>query len=157
MKYINIVLYNNNVLKGENFIIRLWHHKLIPFLPKKQLVSQWREYLVVIASEYRSLLIKHVDGNPKSHLVAYGNILLEELSKRNVKLKPGPYQKYLNFIGNDTYEEVKEIFPNHDTDRHLIQCFYNLQEKYDCGQKGFSKEEYERLYNFVSNEVGRIL
>jgi len=106
--------------------MRLWHHKLITFLPKKQLVSQWREYLVVIGSHYSSLLIKHVDGNPKSHLVAYGKLLISELKKNKVRLKPGPYQKYLDFIGDDNYEEVKNIFPNHDTDRHLIQCFYNL-------------------------------
>lgn len=44
-------------------------------------------------------------------------------------------------------------FPKHHTDRYLLQCFYNLQEKYDRGQKDFDKDIYDRLEEFVKNEI----
>lgn len=135
--------------------MRLWHYKLLKYLPKKQLVSQWRELIVAMDSDYRSILIKHVDTNPKSHLKAYADLLIEELKNRGIRLKTDPYNKYLKFAS--TIKEgcsIKEIFPDHDNDRYLRQCFYNLQEKYDGGQKDFTKEVYDKLYTFVNEEIG---
>lgn len=44
----------------------------------------------------------------------------------------------------NTYHKVFECWHN---ERYLLQCFYNLQEKYDCG--GMSKIEYDFLYNGI--------
>ena len=43
-------------------------------------------------------------------------------------------------------------FPYHHTDRYLLQCFCNLQEKYDRGQKDFTEEQYLKLENFMKGK-----
>ena len=40
--------------------MRLWHYKLIPYLPKKQLVSQWRECIAIMGM-YRAPYLKGKD------------------------------------------------------------------------------------------------
>lgn len=54
----------------------------------------------------------------------------------------------MDFIFNN-----KLVFKNHHTDRYLKQCFYNLQEKYDRGQKDFSEEDYLVLCKFMRNQI----
>ena len=34
---------NFKKIKRENNIMRLWHYKLLKFLPKSQFLAQWRE------------------------------------------------------------------------------------------------------------------
>ena len=54
------------------------------------------------------------------------------------------------FIANLFKRE--QIFVKHHTDRYLMQCFYNLQEKYDRGQKDFDRETYEKLLKFICEQ-----
>ena len=49
----------------------------------------------------------------------------------------------------ESYCRVSQPFKYHHNDRYLLQCFYNLQEKYDRGQKDFDKETYLKLENFI--------
>ena len=88
------------------------------------------------------------------------------MNYRNIKIK-----KWENFdlyfceteIGNESSQRwnVYENFMNYQeekfnklkykehNDRYLLQCFYNLQEKYDRGQKDYSQEEYQKLERFM--------
>ena len=40
------------------------------------------------------------------------------------------------------------LFEGWHNERYLKQCYYNLQEKYDCG--GISKEEWMKVYKYVN-------
>ena len=75
--------------------------------------------------------------------------------KRGIKVD---YTKADAFFISENYTKLKDVnvrgivrcYRNHHNDRYLLQCFYNLQEKYDRGQQDFSKECYEKLQDFVT-------
>ena len=140
--------------------MRIWHYKLIPYLPKSQLLAQWRELNSIFKKQDKHILINYIyeyENNKSDDLFDYTCIVINKMRKRKIKIKSYDnifnYFEYSNaFIESYIYdfEGVSyELFKNHHTDRYLIQCFYNLQEKYDRGQKDFSKEIYDRLEEFV--------
>ena len=151
--------------------MRLWHYKLIPFLPDSQLVAQWRELNSIFKKQDKHILINYVYEYPKEDLLAYTYKVIHEMVSRNMSIKS--LKNSNKYFGNNGCEEYinrykylkqdfenpiirvdyREPFSKHHTDRYLLQCFYNLQEKYDRGQKDFSKEQYKRLEEFVKNEV----
>ena len=69
--------------------------------------------------------------------------------KRGIKIKN--WDNFYNYFDKPTseYLEVNDPFPNHHNNRYLLQCFYNLQEKYDRGQKDFTPEIMDKLLNFI--------
>ena len=135
--------------------MRLWHYKLIPFLPDLQLIAQWRELNSIFKKQDKHILINYVYEYEKRHLFAYTQMVLAELANRGVVVRSFGYLgNYFNCSAISLTDfATKKPFPNHHTDRYLLQCFYNLQEKYDRGQKGFDKERYEKLREFIRNET----
>lgn len=131
--------------------MRLWHYKLIPYLPKSQLLAQWRELNSIFKKRDKHILINYVYEYQNIDLYVYSCIIIEEMQKRNYKIKT--FENMKNFFDikiNLDYFKGYKPFKNHHTDRYLLQCFYNLQEKYDRGQKDFSKEQYDKLFDFVN-------
>ena len=130
--------------------MRLWHKDLIKVLPRQQLLSQWRE-CCCIAKLIRDkgtpnhLLVNKILDYPISHFHYYANLVAEEMEKRGYKCNYSRFDKYLHLESNDcTFDK---LFNGWHNVRYLKQCFYNLQEKYDCG--GISVEEWlqvEREY-----------
>ena len=151
--------------------MRLWHYKLIPFLPDSQLIAQWRELNSIFKKQDKHILINYVYEYPKEDLLAYTYKVIHEMLARNMSVKSlENSNKYFGHNGCEEYisqykylkqdfenpiitVNYHEPFPNHHTNRYLLQCFYNLQEKYDRGQKDFSQEQYEKLYDFVNAEL----
>lgn len=137
--------------------MRLWHYKLIPFLPKSQLVAQWRELNSIFKKQDRHILINYVYEYPKHDLYVYSFMVMKEMIDRHYKIKS--LDNFYNYFDLSPFVFLLEIkkgetpFKNHHTDRYLLQCFYNLQEKCDRGQKDFSWLEYSRLEAFVKNEI----
>ncbi len=132
--------------------MRLWHYKVIPYLPKSQLLSQWRELNSVYKKEDNHILINYIYYYNKEYLLNYSNLVIKEMTKRGYKINK--WENYINYFGakDDEFFDEKLIFNEHD-ERYLTQCFYNLQEKYDRGQKDFSSQEYLRLeYMFFSKK-----
>lgn len=133
--------------------IRLWHYKLFPYLPNKQIVSQWRELCLIFNKGNRFIIINYVYEYPKEDLYKYTLLLLDELNKRKINIKQWKY--FNNYFNDLLYNNIKmdsNIFINHQTPRYLFQCFVNLQEKYERGQKDFSKHLYENLCEFIYDE-----
>ena len=138
--------------------MRLWHYKLIKFIPKSQLLAQWRELNSIFKKKDNHILINYAYEYPDENLVAYANIVLEEMDKRHIRVRS--FDNYINLVCVTEPRSVDALmgcnpFKKHHDDRYLLQCFFNLQEKYDRGQKDFSKEEYERLESFVMKEATR--
>lgn len=89
---------------------------------------------------------------PINDLYNYTALVVEEMMNRGFKVNTKVVDDYfITFKPKELYHLIKHPFKNHHTDRYLLQCFYNLQEKYDRGQKDFTKEIYVRLYNFIRN------
>lgn len=128
--------------------MRLWHYELIPFLPNSQLIAQWRELNSIFKKQDNHILINYVYEYPKEHLWHYSLMVAKEMLKRGINIKVWDnYETYFKNIDQKVF--VDNPFPNHHNDRYLNQCFYNLQEKFDRGQKDFSIERYERLCFFI--------
>ena len=126
--------------------MRLWHYKLIPYLPTSQLTAQWKELNSIYKNQPRHLLINYVYDYSKDHLYSYSKLVINELKRRNIKIRSfDNFEEY--FARNKVYIDNLMPFHNHHTARYLRQCFYNLQEKYDRGQKDFSSSRFEALKN----------
>ena len=134
--------------------MRLWHYKLIPVLPNKMLVSQWRE-CIAVKRQWRKETLKHrlvsyvIDYN-KAIFYEYTLKVRDEMIKRNIKFK----DKYIDEIWRYCFPKGYAIaglenYPEHN-DRYLAQCYFNLQEKYDRGI--ISQQEWQKIDDLI-NEV----
>lgn len=128
--------------------MRLWHYKLIPYLPKEMLVSQWRE-VIAIKRQWEKGTLKHrlvsyVMKHPRHWFLGYVNMVCTELHKRNIKYN----QKYLEEIEDFCVFLVEPpINYSEHNDRYLRQCYYNLQEKADRGI--VSEEDWENIHKNI--------
>ena len=137
--------------------MRLWHYKLIPVLPRKQLVAQWRECCAIASNIANNgtpnhVLVNKVLDYPQVHFTSYINRILKEMERRSYKVSEASYSKLKNNMEkgfeyfNNYNVEVFRLFPEWHSERYLTQCYYNLQEKYDCGM--INKEEWEKVFKF---------
>ena len=136
--------------------MRLWHVDLLPVLPRKQLVSQWRECCAIAGS-----IAKH--GTPNHPLVnkvlssrgdfiAYTWTVLAEMKKRGYKVSNQAREAFDKNVdaGRSYFETCAthfNLFPNWFNHRYLMQCYYNLQEKFDCGM--ITPQEWEKIQAYV--------
>lgn len=132
--------------------MRLWHYKLIPYLPKSQLLAQWRELNSIFKKQDKHILINYVYEYPKNDLKTYACIVIEEMKRRGFKINSRA--NFEAYFGEELLPAPIDgkLFKNHHNFRYLQQCFYNLEEKYDRGQADFSQEQYEALNEFVTKE-----
>lgn len=138
--------------------MRLWHYELIPFLPKSQLLAQWRELNSIFVKQDKHILINYVYEYSREHLFLYSIKVINEMHRRKINIKT--YEPFHVYFGIDKRENlnfkgINTPFPKHHNERYLVQCFYNLQEKFDRGQKDFSKSEYDELKNFVGSAINK--
>lgn len=131
--------------------MRLWHYKLIPYLPKSQLLAQWRELNSIFKKEDKHILINYIYEYPKEDLCLYADAVIWEIRRRGYKIRS--MDNYNKYFPLPLSPEVETPFKNHHNHRYLLQCFFNLQEKYDRGQKDFSTELYQTLLRFIKLEI----
>ena len=137
--------------------MRLWHKNLIKVLPKQQFLGQIRE-LTAICKDIQTkgktnhILINKIMEYDLSHLYTYCLLVLENAKQRKINIKEQTLNKWWNTFNLEQRKivDIIELFGNWHNDRYLIQCFYNLQEKADCGgitEKEFNliKEEFKRI------------
>lgn len=130
--------------------MRLWHYKLIKYLPNKMLVSQWRE-CIAIKRQWEKDTLKHrlvsyVKKYEKGYFLNYVEIVVSELNNRNIKYN----KKYLeeiklfcDFISHNIYVE--------HNNRYLRQCYFNLEEKYDRGI--INNDEFIKIKQIVNKSI----
>ena len=132
--------------------MRLWHYKLIPLLPNKMLVSQWRE-CIAIKRQWEKGTLKHrlvsyVMDYDKSYFSNYIVKVANEMDKRNIKFKENLLDELLEFSSN-IYSIFDLDYPEHN-DRYLNQCIFNLQEKFD--RKIITEDEWLKIRKLF-NEI----
>ena len=126
--------------------MRLWHKTLIPVLPRKQLLGQWRECCCIAKNITENgtpnhILVNKIIDYPESHFNVYTIAVYDEMIKRGYKCDFNKFRQW--WINRNRDWEISEIFPNWHNERYLKQCFFNLQEKYDCGS--ITEEEWELI------------
>jgi len=133
---------------------------MIPVLPKPQLLAQWREAQLIINGELEDkpvhhILIDYIYSCPKKDLAIYTYIVLQEMRNRNWKIGNETFDRFESYyksVGFEAYDlsgisenNFSSTFLKYQNNRYFMQCFYNLQEKYDRGQEGFYAEDYNNL------------
>lgn len=129
--------------------MRLWHYKLIPYLPDKQLRGQWREcHLIAKGLKEGTLnhcIVNRVKKYPIAHFLRYCEFVAAEMQRRGYK--GGWFDILRMFESEDRIGAIKvqndELFAGWHNLRYLIQCYFNLEEKYDCG--AISEEEFMKV------------
>ena len=123
--------------------MRLWHKDLVPFLPREQLLGQWRECCAIAKSIAKigtpnHILVNRIMDYPINHFYNYSLIVVDEFSFRGYRINEDAWSEfvyYLNSVDPDYFKPCtdEDIFYNWHNDKYLIQCITNLEEKYDCG------------------------
>jgi len=137
--------------------MRLWHKDLIPVLPQKQLVAQWRELLAIKGAIDKNgtpnhRLVNKVLDYSLLHFKAYTQLVYEEMIRRGYQPSEIKYNSVMNwyspYFPKWHMSMLVYIYDLWHNDRYLRQCYYNLQEKYDCGI--VSDEEWKLIEEVVS-------
>ena len=135
--------------------MRLWDWRLIPYLPNKQLHGQWSELNFIFKNKPNHILINYVYGYDKEELYLYSFKVESEMMKRRIHFKYSEYYyAYFSELENKgLYRRIMcgyEPFIAHHNKKYLLICFMNLYEKYLRGQKDFTEECFNKLYNYVN-------
>ena len=114
--------------------MRLWHYKILPVLPAKQLVSQHRECCAMRGKGWgkKHATVNYVWKYSLSELYYFHMQVIKEMEKRNYKVeqkwKTSSYRgKELGFSG-PLISNKYFIYPEHDS-KYLKECIDNLKGK----------------------------
>ena len=126
--------------------MRLWHKELLQVLPRQQLLGQWRECCAIAKAIAENgttnhILVNKIMDYPIDHFWAYVELVCMEMESRGYRCDFGKIEKYKP--KETDVVSVERLFSGWHNNRYLRQCFYNLQEKYDCG--GIPCEEYNAI------------
>ena len=132
--------------------MRLWHKELIPYLPRQQLLGQWRECCAIKRNIEKNgtpnhVLVNKVMQYPPEHFNGYAYLVYNEITDRGYSATWERFAEEPLILA-----EERELFDGWHNDRYLRQCLYNLQEKADCG--AIPVEEWERI-TYVWPEMGK--
>lgn len=130
--------------------MRLWHHDLLPYLPRSQLLAQWRELNSIYAKEDQHVLINYIYEYPKEDLYAYSLLVIAQMQARGFQIRA--WDKYEAYFAAYRTLKVSSLprqpFIKHHDGAYLNVCFFNLYEKFVCGQKDYPVELFESLKKF---------
>lgn len=137
--------------------MRLWHKDLIPALPREQLVAQWRECSAIAGAILKNgppnhILVNKVLDYSIDQFITYSILVRAEMTRRGYKTMQSVEDKIVSL--NPDFNRIPQaiMFEGWHNDRYFIQCYYNLQEKYDCG--GISPEDWEKIYQLGEEIYG---
>lgn len=151
--------------------MRLWHKSLIPVLPTMQLLGQHRECAAMRGNGWgrNHRTVNYVWKYRFEYLVQYHHLVMKELEKRvtvkgshyHIKKEWWSYQYrgrhrpnmpewgYLKGSEIDTWEKVKEGYPEHDW-LYLIECMKNIKEKIEkAPPEKYPSEEVKRFKEYM--------
>lgn len=145
--------------------MRLWHYRLLPYLPDAQLKGQLRE-LVAIMHDWRDkgktnhLLINRVMEYPKSELLLYFFHYYLAYSRRFEKLtKESVSLEFMLFADDGPVpDDIAPAYVGWHDKQYLRVCMANLYEKhaYGIGNSRITDEEWQRLtdgYRIITGEA----
>ena len=129
--------------------MRLWHTKLIPVLPREQLIAQWRELSSIAGSIQKNgtpnhLLVNFVLNYPYNHFISYAYYVREEMTRRGYRTMESVWKKIAD-LKPEGYIilPIDKVYFNKMNQEYLLICYYNLYEKYMCG--GISQEDFNKI------------
>lgn len=132
--------------------MRCWHYKLLPYLPRLQLVSQWRECCCIAKSIAEKgtpnhILVNKIMDYSLNHFVAYTVRVIAEMQRRKYKVVSEKFWGWMaaaDFV-HPMYICADSLYDGWHDDIYLRECLYNLEEKFRAG--GIPAEEWQIIYN----------
>ena len=112
--------------------MRLWHYKLIPHLPRQQLLGQHRECCALRGNAWgkKHSTVDYVFTHPYSYLVQYHWKVMDEMETRGYR--PDPKWRNLRYAGKNRPAVMaafwRGTYLEHD-DAYLQECLDNLRRK----------------------------
>lgn len=141
--------------------MRLWHKDLIDVLPRQQLLGQWCELCAIMRNIDAKgapghILVNRVMDYPPEHLYSYFALVVDEMTRRGYRCNTSKFTTPHHRVYGLNRKNIpkREIFQGWHNGRYLLQCYYNLQEKHDCG--GITDEEWQRVEDRCREVLGRI-
>ncbi|UOO90724.1 pyrimidine dimer DNA glycosylase/endonuclease V [Vitreoscilla massiliensis] len=128
--------------------MRLWHYDLLRFLPRGQLLAQWRELNSIFAKQDQHVLINYVYAYDKKHLYVYSRAVMQEMQQRGYRIRSFDKMNAY-FDGADLEDLPEQVFPEHHNHEYVLICYYNLYEKFLRGQQDYSAEQFALLKHYV--------
>ena len=137
--------------------MRLWHWKLIPVLPRQQLLGQWRECCLIAKNIEEQgtpnhILVDPIIDYPSEEFILYTKRVASEMEKRGYHVSQNSFVKYLSGEGELRWRSTISsdgcpLFDGWHTNEYLKQCYYNLEEKHDRG--GITDEEWRKIEEYI--------
>lgn len=135
--------------------MRLWHIDIIPYLPRSQLIAQWRELNSIFKKQDKHILINYIYGYHKAYLFTYTQKVLSEMKYRDIKIHSK--ENYTNYFSGisllPNYDNFVNLRYNEHNDEYLTICYYNLKEKYLRGQKDFTDDVWQELDDYYKRRI----
>ena len=143
--------------------MRLWHWRMISFLPDAQLLGQWRECCAVAQkwadNELNHALVNPVMNYPVEDFIEYCFLVKQSMHARGwntteyaeIKLKDNLYRIFQrdDQCGENDFVSIRgtidqmmagqknpwgrDIFNKWHNEEYYNICWFNLEEKYLCG------------------------
>lgn len=116
--------------------MRLWHEKIIPSLPRQQLLGQHRECCALRGNGWQKnhSTVNYVFNYSPYKLFQYHQLIMEEMHFRGYNpsdvWKEPRYRglKCQNYHSLATVPLTQPIYPEHNA-QYLAECLDNLREK----------------------------
>lgn len=129
--------------------MRLWHKDFIKYLPREQLVAQWRELSAIAGNILTKdtpnhILVNKIMNYSFDHFISYAYYVRHEMNRRKYRTMDSVWNKICS-VANHNFKllAVDETYPDWHNIRYLKRCYHNLEEKYDCC--GIAKEDFEKI------------
>ena len=140
--------------------MRLWHVDLIPVLPSEQLIGQWRELHAIRAyidknGKLVHPLVRKVLDYSILDFKVYTIKVYEELKSRGYKLNREKLNSILcwssPYFPKPPVVQDPSVYSAWHNLKYLKQCYYNLEEKHDCGM--INNYEWDRLVRYYQELI----
>lgn len=139
--------------------MRLWHKDLIKYLPRQQLLSQWRECCciarnIAINGTPNHILVNKIMDYTMDDFWNYTRLVTEEMRRRGYKVDVDKFTKHYYKFGRPLPALNNNPFVGWHNDRYLRQCLYNLQEKFD--NNGVPADEWNKICKWYNTQCGSV-
>lgn len=145
--------------------MRLWHYQLLPYLPKAQLTSQWRECVCVAKNIHDSgtpnhILVNRIMQYELSDFNDYCNHVLVAMMERNMHITGSSIDKLYRYTGfmADSEAVHRDVFIGWHDMGYLKVCMVNLWEKYYYadGKSSLTHEDWVLLASGYEKIAGKM-
>ena len=136
--------------------MRLWHKDLICFLPREQIIAQWRELSAIAGAIQKKgtpnhILVNFVLDYDYDNFISYAAEVREEMTRRGYRTMERVWEKITSLKPEYRRLPHNEIYKEKMDKVYLTICYYNLYEKYLCN--GIKDSDFKEIMYLYIKEI----